>query len=373
MGIDACADIVELDVIVPVLDCTTDFNEVVDTVFDCSADDESDSIFDTEASVVNVGEAVAVAYILVVYKSVDTDDSEVDKVDVNDDCGVSLDAGVMVASVDCDPLELTDNEERGVAEARALLDEVEDIVDEPEVRLLNVLDIDVNMERETKGEAVSLRDSNGDIDNFAVTELENDSRGLPVPSEGDIVLIIDIPLDMEARLVDESRADNVCVPLIPEDSEDVLDITLVSEEVGVIEPIVDTRALLDDNVLVEGDEDIDMEDVVVRLTLPHAVKVFVAVMIGLVVDLIVGVITAVLNAVEDGEDVIIPVIVLKEEIDGVNVFCKDEVTDTVPEKVVIDERESLELIEGLLRPVALEVIESIGDDVIETVGKVVYE
>jgi hypothetical protein len=220
---------VYLWVIVPVLDCITDSNEVVDAVLDCSADDESDSMFDTEASVVNVGKAVAVAYILVVYKSVDTDVSEVDKIDVNDDCGVSLDAGVMVASVDCDPLELTDNEERGVAEARALLDEVEDIVDEPEVRLLNVLVIVVNTERETKGEAVSLRDRNGDIDNFAVTELENDSRRLPVPSEGDIVLIIDIPLDMEARLVDESRADNVCVPLIREDSEFVLEITLVSE------------------------------------------------------------------------------------------------------------------------------------------------
>jgi hypothetical protein len=84
-------------------------------------------------------------------------------------------------------------------------------------------------------------------------------------------------------------------------------------------------------MLVEGDEDIDMEDVVVRLTLPHAVKVFVAVVIGLVVDLIVGVTTAVFNAVEDDEDVIIPVIVLKEETEGVTVFCKDEVTDTEPE------------------------------------------
>jgi hypothetical protein len=40
---------------------------------------------------------------------------------------------------------------------------------------------------------------------------------------------------------------------------------------------------------------------------------------------------------------------------------------------VIDEREVLELIEGLLRPDALELMESKGDDVIETVGKVVDE
>ncbi len=40
---------------------------------------------------------------------------------------------------------------------------------------------------------------------------------------------------------------------------------------------------------------------------------------------------------------------------------------------MIDEREVLELIEGLLRPDALELMESKGDDVIETVGKVVDE
>ncbi len=72
---------------------------------------------------------------------------------------------------------------------------------------------------------------------------------------------------------------------------------------------------------VDGDE----------VLLTHAVKVVDRVVSGLKDDLIVGVITAVFEAEEDGDDVIIPVIVLTEEIEGVCVFCKDEVTDTEPE------------------------------------------
>jgi hypothetical protein len=56
--------------------------------------------------------------------------------------------------------------------------------------------------------------------------------------------------------------------------------------------------------------------------------VFVAVERELKVDLIVVVITAVLNAVEEGDIVAIPVNDKEEEIEDVNVFCKDEVTDT---------------------------------------------
>ena len=73
-----------------------------------------------------------------------------------------------------------------------------------------------------------------------------------------------------------------------------------------------------------------MEDDVVRLPLTHAETVFVAVVIRLKDDFIVGVITAVLRAVKEGEIVIILVTDMEEEIDGVNVFCKDEVTDTEP-------------------------------------------
>ena len=57
---------------------------------------------------------------------------------------------------------------------------------------------------------------------------------------------------------------------------------------------------------------------------------FVAVESGLDDDLIVGVITAVLNAVEEGGLVTIPVNDKEEDIEDVNVFCKDEVTETEP-------------------------------------------
>ena len=50
VGIDAFAELVEVDVIVFVFDRIADFDEVVDTVFDCKADDESEFIFETEAS-----------------------------------------------------------------------------------------------------------------------------------------------------------------------------------------------------------------------------------------------------------------------------------------------------------------------------------
>jgi len=59
--------------------------------------------------------------------------------------------------------------------------------------------------------------------------------------------------------------------------------------------------------------------------------VLVAVVSGLDVDLIVGVITAVSDTVKDGDDVMVPVTDMKEETEGVTVFCKDEVTDTEPE------------------------------------------
>ena len=102
------------------------------------------------------------------------------------------------------------------------------------------------------------------------------------------------------------------------------------EYVDDIELVIDTRALLDDKMVEEGDEDIDVEEDVVRLPLTHADTVFVAVVIRLKDDFIVGVITAVIRAVEVDEIVIIPVTCVEEEIDGVNEFCKDEVTDTEP-------------------------------------------
>ena len=58
---------------------------------------------------------------------------------------------------------------------------------------------------------------------------------------------------------------------------------------------------------------------------------FVAVESGLDDDLIVGVITAVFNAVEEGDIVAIPENDKEEEIEDVNVFCKDEVTVAVSE------------------------------------------
>ncbi len=58
MGIDACADIVELDVIKPVLECVNEFSEEEDVVFDWIEVDESESIFVSVAPVVNVSEAV---------------------------------------------------------------------------------------------------------------------------------------------------------------------------------------------------------------------------------------------------------------------------------------------------------------------------
>ncbi len=105
----------------------------------------------------------------------------------------------------------------------------------------------------------------------------------------------------------------------------------MSEEVGVIEPIVDTLALWDCRLLVEGEEDNDKAEYGDTLLLALNVFVLVAVVSGLDVDLIVGVITAVSDAVKDGDDVMVPVTDMKEETEGVTVFCKDEVTDTEPE------------------------------------------
>jgi len=208
VGIDACAEIVELDVIVPVIDCTADFDNDDDTVFDCNVDGESDSLFDTVATVERVDEDVAILDTVALFVNVVTDVSEVDKVDVYDDCGDSLDATVIVTSVDCDTLELIDNEERGVVDARELFDDDEEKHDEPELLLLTFPDKEDNTVLEMEGEAVSLRDGRRDKDNFAVTEFDDDTRLLPEP-DGDTVIVLDKVLDIEARIVDESCADNV--------------------------------------------------------------------------------------------------------------------------------------------------------------------
>ena len=149
VGIDAFAECVELDVTVPVIDCIDDLNEDEDAVLDCRADDESESIFDTEATVEAVGEAVGVAILLPLCTIVDNADSEFDEVVVNDDRGVILNAAVVVASVDCDTLEVTDNEKRGVVVARALLDDDDEKDDEPELLLLTFPVNEVNTVLET--------------------------------------------------------------------------------------------------------------------------------------------------------------------------------------------------------------------------------
>jgi hypothetical protein len=73
VGTDALAECVELVVTVPVIDCIDDFNEEVDAVRDCKADDERESIFDTEASVENEGTAEYVEKTLPVRKFVVSD------------------------------------------------------------------------------------------------------------------------------------------------------------------------------------------------------------------------------------------------------------------------------------------------------------
>ena len=145
------------------------------------------------------------------------------------------------------------------------------------------------------------------------------------------------------------------------------------EYVDDIELVIDTRALLDDKMVEEGDKDNETNEDGDTLLLTLTDTLFVAVEKGLEVDLVVGVTTAVFNAVEEGDPVIIPVIVMEVETEDVNVFCTDEVTDTEPEKEVIDESELLALIEGVLRPVELVLKEIIGDDVIESVVNVVDE
>ena len=114
----------------------------------------------------------------------------------------------MVASVDCEPLELTDKEKRGVFDARALPDEVEETDEEPDVLLLILLVNDVNTVLEIEGEEDELRDSMGDSDNFAENELEDENRLLPLV-EGDTVLVLDTALDKDGRVVAESCPDNV--------------------------------------------------------------------------------------------------------------------------------------------------------------------
>ncbi len=157
-----------------VIDWISDINEDVDAVVDCRADDESEFIFDREAPVEKEGEDDIVAKRLPVCTSVEIDVSEFDEVVVNDDCGVSLDATVIVTSIVCDTLELADREKRDDVDTKALLDVVEEIEEHPVVLLLNVLVNDVNTVFETEEEDVSLRDSKGDNDNFAVTEIEKE-------------------------------------------------------------------------------------------------------------------------------------------------------------------------------------------------------
>jgi hypothetical protein len=385
---DAFAEFVELEVKVPVIDCIADFDDETDTV----------------ASGVNVFTTLTVAILLPECKFVEIDVSEFDEVDVKDDRGVSLDAAVMVAPVDCETLELADVEKRGVVDNKALLEEIEESDDEPDVLLLNLLVNDFNTERETEGEDDSLRDGRVDVDDFAVTEFDNDKRLLTL-SDGDTVLVFDAALDvegrvvgndepdvlllnllvndfntegetegeddslrdgrvdvddfavteleddirlltllegddvlffdaaveLEGRVVGESCADIVWVPLILEDCEIVPEIALVWEYVGDIELEADTRALWDDRMVVEGEELIDEEEDVERLPLTHADTVLSADVSGLDVDVTVGVITAVFNAVRDVDDVIIPVTDMKEVIEGVNVFCEEEDTDTEAE------------------------------------------
>ncbi len=160
------------------------------------------------ATVERVGEDVAILDTVALFVNVVTDVSEFDEVVVNDDRGVSLDAAVVVASVDCDTLELTDNEKRGDFDNIALFEDVEEIEEEPDVLLLNLPVNDVNIVLEMEGEAVSLREGRRENDNFAVTESDDDNRLLPEPDE-DTVIVLDKVLDIEARVVDESCADNV--------------------------------------------------------------------------------------------------------------------------------------------------------------------
>ena len=125
------------------------------------------------------------------------------------DCDtLKLPATVVVASVDCEPLEQTVEEKRGEVDARALPDEVEDIEEEPDVLLVFLLVNDVNTVLEMKGEEDELRDSKGDVDNFAENEFEEDSRLLTLV-EGDTMLVFDTTFDIDGRVVAESCNDNV--------------------------------------------------------------------------------------------------------------------------------------------------------------------
>ena len=101
------------------------------------------------ASVDAVGEAVIVAILLPLCTTVDSAVSEIDEVVVNVDRGVSLGAAVVVASVDCETLEVTENEKRGVVVARALLDDDDENEDEPELLLLTFPDKEDNTVLET--------------------------------------------------------------------------------------------------------------------------------------------------------------------------------------------------------------------------------
>ncbi len=218
---------------VPVIDCIADFDDETDTV----------------ASGVNVFTTLTVAILLPECKFVEIDVSEFDEVDVKDDRGVSLDAAVMVAPVDCETLELADVEKRGVVDNKALLEEIEESDDEPDVLLLNLLVNDFNTERETEGEDDSLRDGRVDVDDFAVTEFDNDKRLLTL-SDGDTVLVFDAALDVEGRVVGNDEPDVLLLNLL------VNDFNTEGETEGEDDSLRDGRVDVDDFAVTELEDDI---------------------------------------------------------------------------------------------------------------------
>ena len=97
--------------------------------------------------------------------------------------------------VDCDTLELADEDTCEDKDTRALPDDNEERDDEPELLLLLLLVNDFNTVFERDEEAVTLREGTEDTENFAVSELEADNRLLPL-REDDFELVLEITLDM---------------------------------------------------------------------------------------------------------------------------------------------------------------------------------
>ena len=144
VGIDAFAEWVEPAVMVPVTVCEIEFKEDRDAVFDCIADAESESKFDTVAPVDNEDKAVTEKAIVPVWISVPTAVWEFEETDVTDGCSVSLDISVLVAPGDCDTLGLTDDDTREDDDSRALPDDNDEMDAEPELLLLILLVDDAN-------------------------------------------------------------------------------------------------------------------------------------------------------------------------------------------------------------------------------------